>query len=90
MDEFLSKPIETAALWAAVDRLASRRPPAAYAPRRSEPGLLDRRAILRTCGGDGAVLEKLRDVFRRTLPPRIPLVRAALTKRDFERLREGP
>jgi CheY-like chemotaxis protein len=89
MDEFLSKPIETAALWATVDRLVSRRPPAAYAPRRSEPGLLDRRAILRACGDDGSVLEKLRDVFRRTLPSRVSLVRAALTNGDFERLREA-
>jgi PAS domain S-box-containing protein len=89
MDEFVSKPIETAALWATVDRLLLRWPPAAYAPRRSEPGLLDARAILRACGGEGSVLEKLRDVFRRTLPPQISVIRAALTRGDFERLREA-
>jgi HPt (histidine-containing phosphotransfer) domain-containing protein len=87
MDEFLAKPIQAAALWAAMDRLVAERPLAA--PAAVEPGLLDTRAMLRASGGQAAVLEKLRVVFQRTLPVQMSRVRAALARDDLEELREA-
>jgi HPt (histidine-containing phosphotransfer) domain-containing protein len=89
MDEFLAKPIEAAALWAAMDRLLAAWPLAAPAPRTVEPGLLDTRAILRASGGQPAILEKLRLVFRRTLPVQMSRVRTALASGDLHELREA-
>lgn len=85
MDEFLSKPIEADALWAAVDRMAAAFPPA---PTR-DSRLLDDRAILRACGGRAAVLDKLCQVFRISLPDHLTRVRSALRERDLPRLREN-
>src|SRR5882672_1393438 len=89
MDEFLSKPIEAAALWATMDRLAAGRPPAGPAPRPVESDLLDARAILRACDGDGAILERLRVVFRQSLLSQVARVRAALQAGDLLELREA-
>jgi two-component system sensor histidine kinase/response regulator len=89
MDEFLSKPMEAAVLWAAVDRLMTQWPPAAAAPSHLEPGLLDARAILRAIDGHASLLEKLLPVFRQTLPSQISAIRAALVDGDFTRLREA-
>jgi two-component system, sensor histidine kinase and response regulator len=85
MDEFLSKPIEAEALWAAVDRMVKAFPPAP--PRR--PRLLDARAILRACAGAGDVLEGLCDVFRRSLPDQLTQIRSLLGVRDFARLADA-
>ncbi len=89
MDEFLAKPIEAAALWAVMDRLVADWPIDARAPRTIEPGLLDARAILRACGKQASVFEKLRGVFRRTLPVQMARVHAALASGDLEELREA-
>ncbi|UJR83710.1 PAS domain S-box protein [Sandaracinus amylolyticus] len=85
MDDFLSKPIEVEALWTAIDRAT-----ASLTPRKHRPSrLLDARAILRTCGGDAAILEKLGEVFRRSVPEHVAKARAALADRDLPRLREA-
>jgi two-component system sensor histidine kinase/response regulator len=89
MDEFLAKPIEAAALWAAIERLVAAWPLAAPAPRPAEQGLLDARAILRASGAQATVLEKLRVVFRRTLPAQVARVRAALASGDLQQLRDA-
>ena len=81
----MSKPIETAALWAAVDRVLLAFPPAK--PRESR--LVDPRAILRACGGRAAVFEKLCAVFQESLPDQVALVRSALRDDDLSRLREA-
>jgi CheY-like chemotaxis protein len=89
MDEFLAKPIEAAALWEVMERLVADWPLVAPAPQAVERGLLDPRAILRACGRDAAVLEKLRVVFRRSLPVQMSRIRAALTSGDLQELREA-
>jgi CheY-like chemotaxis protein len=89
MDEFLAKPLEAAALWAAMDRVVAEWPIPERARRVVEPGLLDARAILRACGGKAAILEKLRVVFRRSLPVQMARLRAALARADFPELREA-
>jgi CheY-like chemotaxis protein len=85
MDDFLSKPIEVDALWAALDRVA--RKPGRVRPRRSS--LLDPGVILRMCGGNALVLDKLCQVFQRTLPEQMGRARVALAERDPSRLREA-
>jgi two-component system sensor histidine kinase/response regulator len=84
MDDFLSKPIDVDALWAALDRVPGK--PAPPMPNRSR--LLDPGAIRRMCGGDAGVLETLSVVFRRILPEQMERARAALAQGDFARLRE--
>jgi two-component system sensor histidine kinase/response regulator len=86
-DEFLSKPIEAAALWAAASRLMERR--AGQMPREVERGLLDARAILRAFDGQPSVLERLRVVFRQSLPDQMSRIREALRDGDFVCLREA-
>jgi len=81
MDDFLSKPLEVKALWAAIDRVT------ADAPARERSRLLDARVIIQTCGGRQAVLDRLCELFRRTVPDQTAATRAALDDRDFARLR---
>jgi HPt (histidine-containing phosphotransfer) domain-containing protein len=89
MDEFLSKPMEAARLWAAIDQLMTQWPPAAPAPSHVEPGLLDPRTILHAIDGQASLLELLLPVFRQTLPSQMSAVRAALANGDFPGLREA-
>jgi CheY-like chemotaxis protein len=89
MDDFLSKPIDAAVLWAAVDRLMTRWPPVGHVLGDVEPGLLDTRAILRAFDGEAPILDKLLVVFRKSLPEQMSGIRAALTQGDFPRVREA-
>jgi len=82
MDEFLSKPIDVEALWSALDRVTSREP-----SKRHRSPLLDARVILQTCGGRPAVLERLLEIFRRSVPEHLAAIRAALVQREFSQLR---
>ena len=85
IDDFLSKPIDVDALWTAIDRVVATFPP----ERPRESRLLDPRAILRMCGGRPAVLEKLCEAFRRSLPEHMTRIRSALRDEDLPRLREA-
>jgi two-component system sensor histidine kinase/response regulator len=75
MDDFLPKPIEADALWAAIDRLVA------------EPAVVDAHAILRATRGEPAIVDKLRAVLHRTLPDQVAQVRAALDRGDLPALR---
>ena len=83
MDDFLSKPIEVEALWSAIVRVTA----AALPSERHPSGLLDARAIVRMCGGRPAVLDRLCEVFRRSVPDQMTQTRIALEERDWPRLR---
>ena len=85
MDDFLSKPIRAADLWAAIDRVVGARPPA----ERLGPGLLDPRVLWEVCGGDAGVLAKLAQVFRARLPDHLAALQQALRDQDTLRLREA-
>ncbi len=89
IDDFLSKPIETEELWAAVERLIPRWSPADDRSARVESKLLDPRAILRACDGQASLLDKLLVVFRESLPSHLARVRTALGAGDFGSLREA-
>jgi two-component system sensor histidine kinase/response regulator len=89
MDAFLSKPIEVAVLWEAMARLIGRWPPAGRAPHHAEPGLIDGGAIVRAFDGQASLFEKMRVVFRQTLPVQLSRIRAALGAGDLALLREA-
>jgi two-component system sensor histidine kinase/response regulator len=83
MDEFVSKPLDVDALWTAIDRVVADAPP------RQRSRLLDARVIIQTCGGRPAVLDRLCELFRRTVPANMAATRAALDERDFAQLRRA-
>jgi CheY-like chemotaxis protein/HPt (histidine-containing phosphotransfer) domain-containing protein len=85
IDDFLSKPIRTAELWAAIDRALSAHPPAAQVTQ----GLLDATVLWDVCGGDAGTLEKLCATFRSRLPDHLAAVRDALRDQNAPRLRES-
>jgi PAS domain S-box-containing protein len=84
MDDFLAKPIQAAALWAAIERVVGAHPSAG----RPGPGLLDPQVLLAACGDDPAILEKICQAFRARLPDHLAAVQEALRERDAPRLRE--
>ena len=85
MDDFLSKPIRPAELWAAIDRVVSVGPP----PDRPGAELLDARVLLATCGNDADTLERISQTFRTRLPGQLAAVRDALQDGDAPRLSEA-
>ncbi len=85
MDEFLTKPIRPADLWAAIAHVQGARRPAA----RPGPPLLDPRVLLATCGNDAGTLAQICQLFRARLPDDLAQVREALRDRDAARLRKA-
>jgi PAS domain S-box-containing protein len=85
MDDFLTKPIQAADLWLAIDRVVRARSPA----QRQGSNLLDPRVLLAACGGNAAILEKICQVFRTSLPDHLTAIQDALQDRDTLRLREA-
>jgi PAS domain S-box-containing protein len=83
MDDFLTKPIEPEALWAAIDRVVSAFPPRVL----RGPSLIDASSVHRTCQGRPAVLERLCEAFRRSVPQGMAQVRSALRAQDPPGLR---
>jgi HPt (histidine-containing phosphotransfer) domain-containing protein len=91
MDDFLAKPIQAAALTAAIERVTAIRPSVVAPPDAAtrEPSLLDPPVLLAACGGDPAILEKICQAFRARLPDHLAAVQQALQQRDAPRLREA-
>jgi CheY-like chemotaxis protein len=84
VDDFLTKPVSTTALFAAIDRLVAA-PSSAGEP----IGLVDPVAVLRACGGDAEALYGMCRTFETYLPVRITEVGDALRALDAPRLREA-
>ncbi len=88
MDDFLSKPIGPAELFAAIDRVLAGRP----ASQASSPGpgiLLDPTTLLAACDDDPVLLGKLIGIFRDNLPGSLARVQEAIARRDPAQLRES-
>ena len=91
MDDFLTKPVATAGLFAAIDRLVSThrvsQPDQADAgPSR---GLLDPAAVLTACADDAEVLRRICQDFQTYAPARLAELGEALRERDAPRLRRA-
>ncbi|MDB5340699.1 MAG: domain S-box protein [Planctomycetaceae bacterium] len=93
MDEFLSKPIQAAALWDVIDRVVLLNPPVPVTRANpiavEQPDLIDARVLLAACGGDELILSKLCQTFRVRLPASLIAVQDALRDRDALQLREA-
>ena len=84
MDGYLAKPIDPAALFAAVEDAILASPP------EDEPGapaIFDREAALRRMGGDDEFLAEVQHVFVSDCPRRLAAIGAAVASRDAQRLR---
>jgi hypothetical protein len=102
MDDFLTKPVATAALLAAIDRLVraqaqksegrSQKSEGAAPltsdlwPPTSDAGLLDPVAVLTACGDDAEGLRRLCQGFQTYAPSRVAEAGEALRDRDAPRL----
>jgi hypothetical protein len=91
MDDFLTKPVSTAALFAAIDRLVSA--PRVSGPDQADAGerrsLLDPVAVLTACGDDAEGLRRMCQDFQVYAPARLAEVGDALRERDAPRLRQA-
>ncbi|HTU17643.1 MAG TPA: ATP-binding protein [Gemmataceae bacterium] len=91
MDDFLSKPVRAAELFAAIDRVISARRVSQTVRTNAEDrtNLLDPGVLLATCGGDAAGLRELCKDFQTYAPSRLAEVSDALRDQDAPRLREA-
>jgi two-component system sensor histidine kinase/response regulator len=91
MDGFLTKPVNTAALFAAIDRLVFAdgvsRP--ANVDQADPGGLLDPVAVLTACGDDAEGLRIMCQDFKTYAPSQLAELADALLKEDAPRLREA-
>jgi signal transduction histidine kinase/response regulator RpfG family c-di-GMP phosphodiesterase len=102
MDDYLAKPVRTAELFAAIDRVIGRRidegsrmktsdhsvHPSSFTTHPSN-GLLDPAALLAACDGDGELLRKMCRHFQSHAPARLAEVGEALQDQDTHRLQEA-
>jgi PAS domain S-box-containing protein len=83
MDEYLTKPVRSADLLAALDRLLSRSADeAGKDPGDQAVSILDREALLLQVGGDRSRLRELLESFREEGPSRLADLRAFLARED--------
>jgi signal transduction histidine kinase/CheY-like chemotaxis protein/HPt (histidine-containing phosphotransfer) domain-containing protein len=91
MDDYLTKPVRAAELFAAIERVVS----GEEVPRPVESdagvpsGLLDPAALLAACDGDAELLRKMCRHFQTFVPSRLAEVSKALRDRNAPRLREA-
>jgi HPt (histidine-containing phosphotransfer) domain-containing protein len=90
MDEYLTKPVRAAELFAAIERVVSAegipRPVGSYTD--VPLGLLDRAALLAACDGDAELLGKMCRHFQTFVPSLLAEVGQALRDRNAPQLRE--
>jgi CheY-like chemotaxis protein len=102
VDDFLTKPVSTAALFAAIDRLVPvpssvplspagerGRSEGAWSDAGEHIGLLDPVAVLTACGGDAEAVRGMCRAFETYMPVRVAEAGDALRAQDAPRLREA-
>ena len=91
MDDFLTKPVSSVALFAAIDRLAPapRVPPPYQADAGERGSLLDPVAVLTACGDDAEGLRTMCQDFQAYAPAQLAEVSDALRDRNAPRLRRA-
>ena len=85
MDYFLTKPVQPAELWKAIERVLRTRSPR----RPTDLDLLDAPVLLAACGGDAALLGKMCHSLQSQVPQHLALIHDALRDQDAQRLREA-
>jgi two-component system sensor histidine kinase/response regulator len=90
MDDYLAKPLDAVALFAAIDRVLADRPEAEPEPppRPESEAPLDPVTLLSACDDDAMLLRKLCQVFQVEVPGSLAQVRDAIREGDAARLRE--
>ncbi len=91
MDDYLSKPIQSAELVAVIDRVSAGRLESSAPPASSpEPGMLvDPKTLLAACDDDPVLLDKLIRIFQDSLPGSLARVQEAIARQDPAQLRES-
>jgi two-component system sensor histidine kinase/response regulator len=91
MDDYLSKPIRSAELVAAIERVLAGRPASEPPPESSpEPGILvDPDTLLAACDDDPVLLDKLISIFQNSTPGLLARVQEAIARQDAAQLRES-
>jgi two-component system, sensor histidine kinase and response regulator len=91
MDDFVTKPIGPAELFAAIDRvLPGRQASDAALASSTEPGaLLAAKTLLAACDDDPVLLDKLIGVFKNSISGSLAQVHEAITRAGPQRLRES-
>ena len=91
MDDYLSKPIRSAELVAAIERVLAGRPASEPPPESStEPGILvDPDTLLAACDDDPVLLDKLISIFQNRMPGLLARVQEAIARQDAAQLRES-
>ncbi len=82
MDDFLTKPVRPADLWAAIDRVLKTRSPRQL----PDLSLLDAPVLLAGCGGDATLLREMGQSLQEGVPEHLAAVRDALRAQDAPRL----
>ncbi|MGO9110319.1 MAG: PAS domain S-box protein [Thermoguttaceae bacterium] len=85
MDDFLTKPVRPAELWAAIDHVLRTHPPR----KRSGLELLDAPVLLAACDGDSTLLRKMCQSLQTRVPEHLAALREALRDQDAPRVREA-
>ena len=91
MDDFLTKPIGPAELFAAIDRVMAGRPASEAPPASSTESevLVDPKTLLAACDDDPVLLDKLIRIFQNNLPGCLARVQEAIARHDPAQLRES-
>jgi two-component system, sensor histidine kinase and response regulator len=94
MDDYLTKPIRTAELLAALDRISSRKADSevvlqpSLSPDSAGPAI-DLAATLERLDGDRSLFDELVEVFRKECPGIMGEIRRALVLKDAKRVERG-
>jgi two-component system, sensor histidine kinase and response regulator len=85
MDDYLTKPLRTVELWAAIDRVLRDRPPGTP----NSPSLLSPSVLLAACGDDAEMLNTMCRSFAARAPEHLARIELAVRDRDAATLREA-
>jgi two-component system sensor histidine kinase/response regulator len=87
MDDFLAKPVRAAEVYAALDRVIKANPAAESETSAAISSIIDPATLWSACGGDGALLFELIQLFHEEWPRVLGRVEAAIQSANAEQLR---
>jgi CheY-like chemotaxis protein len=87
MDDFLAKPVRTAEMYAALERVIAVHPIAQPGAPAGISALIDPAIVLSGCASDAALLADMIQVFEEDVPELLARVEAAVRSSDAEQLR---